>query len=145
MPVKIRITAEYLYPGLLFPEELHKDLDTATLTDAVRHQKDDGWYAVHIKSQTMSEFVDDEGEKRWLPKDDAVKSSYVIGKVYNEQQIRAWGVAKGQDTSILEANCGSWGGQLVLCRTGNWQPRKGYDFVVAEGSPELQVKEAAAK
>lgn len=135
-------SAEYLYPGALFPEETYRDLPEATLEAAVAAAPDDsegyfrrdGWYAVRIRTTYQKRYVADDGEEKWLAEGGPVKPvlSVIIGeKVHWEDPSIA-----GDEHDMLRSNIRGNSKDRddpygVKTRCGNWQMADDYDRVVA--------------
>lgn len=135
--IRTRYTAEYDYPGTLFPESITRTVDGPTFAAAVAVQPDeetgyfrkDGWYAVKIRAIVEKRFAADDGEEAWVKQSADVVGFWVVGERIHWSEIE-----DTERNAILISNikCNSRdGGYGVRTRAGNWQIASDYTEVIA--------------
>jgi len=134
---RVKVSAEFLYPGAFFPEETYRDLPEATLEAAVRCAPDetgyfrkDGWYAVRIRSTPERRFVDADGSGAavWVKDGETEVWSAIVGEEVHMTDERIAGDEHQTLRSNIKSN--SADGYGVLARTGNWQFASDWDAVI---------------
>jgi len=133
--IRTRFTAEFDYPGMLFPETITKTIAAGTLAAALREQPDEqgyfnrnGWYAVTIRSVAEKRYVADDDEETWVRLSAEKVASYVVGEKIHHADIE-----DNDRNAILISNirANSKDGYGVRTRAGNWQIASDYDAVVS--------------
>lgn len=136
MSTRVRYSAEYSFPGLLFPETTSRSIEHGDLPAAIAAAPDgDSWYAVKITAITERLFVavgdgseDGSIPERWLTESTSRVGFYVVGERIHVDD----GQIEGDEYSILRSNirCNSTDGYGVKTRCGNWQIASDYDDVL---------------
>lgn len=131
-------SAEFHYPGSLFPESITRSVPEATLEAAVAAQRDELWYAVVLRTRVQKRFTAADGEEVWNTVGQSTKvASYVVGEPVHVDDI-----PDDDQHHILRSNIrsNSKGEPLgVRTRRGNWQIASDYDAVVDSTTMQVSV------
>lgn len=135
MTERLKHTAIYSYPGVLFPEDTSREISEPTVAAALASAPTepegyfhaDGWYAVEIKTTTQKLFTAEDGEQTWVNSSTDRVTRVVVG-----ERIHADDIEATDRNAILIANIrgNSKDGYGVLTRRGNWQIADDYDQVL---------------
>lgn len=137
--MRTRYVARYYYPGLLFPEDLTRNVEGSSITDVVAGQENDRWYAVDV-FEIVEEVLQSElyGETPVERSRERV-ANYIVGTPYHFQALPAKTLAD-PSVDILQHNIRAndrSGGYGVLTRCGNWQIRSDWETVISPDDPAL--------
>jgi len=145
--MRTRYFARYYYPGLLFPEDLTRDVQGSSIAEVVAGQKDDRWYGVDVfeiteevlQSETYGETLVERGRTR--------VANYLVGTPYHYQSLPAKTLAD-PSADILQRNIkvnDKSGGYGVLTRCGNWQIRSDWETVISPDDSAFTDPRAVAE
>lgn len=137
--MRTRYVARYYYPGLLFPEDLTRNVTGSSIAEVVAGQENDGWYAVDVleildevlQSELYGETAVERSRKR--------VANYIVGTPYHYDALPPE-TAAHPSVDILRSNIrvnDRSGGYGVLTRCGNWQIRSDWLTVISPDDPAL--------
>lgn len=112
--------AEYVLPGLLFPEETTRQLDARDPAEAAEKAPEGAFAFVLYDLPVVPDTGLDPEQFRVTPKRQNVSKRYYLGgTLHSLDEVRAM----GDDKRTLVANMEGNGWATVICTPfGNWQP-----------------------
>ena len=137
MTIRTRYTAEYLYPGSFFPEEVSVSVKDDTLQSILDSDpgpnaiyKNTPAYGVVVRKVCEKRAVFDDGTDTWvLDGSPSITKRYLWGEFYSSEAIKAI-----EGDSVLYRNS-LYNGILdgaIKCRSGNWQTVEPKTVVITE-------------
>lgn len=148
MTAKATYTANFFYPGTLFPEETQREIEEydgiPTLADILEVAPDaapedsyfckDRWYAVSLreKIEVLYESTEDPNDRRFVQTSNEVLHSWIVGEKIHVDDIEDQ--EPGGRNAILASNIrgNTPDGYAVKTRCGNWQLAKDFGTVISD-------------
>jgi hypothetical protein len=124
------VTATFLFPGSLFPEESEREVDTKD-PKAVAKLAPKGAFCFVLQGWvTKTTTVNGEDFEKTERDGKGTGRFYLGGTVYTLAQLKAK-FGSDPDKRILISNIeGNDWGKAIQCRTGNWQPFTDQDVLL---------------